>query len=443
MKKSQSHFLISATASNSGKTSVTLGLLRAINNRGKVVQAFKCGPDYLDAKLHEMASKRAAINLDSFMASKEHLVSLYQKYGQDTDVCITEGIMGLYDGYDRMQGSTDEIAELIKTPVILVVDAKSKGYSIAPIIYGFLNYRKTINIIGVIFNFVSTEAHYKVLKTACEDVGILSLGYLPEEASLSRPENHLVGEGNTFDLYIDRLASWVEQHIDIDSLLRITEGTYVYPDIQPQPEFEQTFSVAVAYDKAFNLFYQENINRFNEKSTVSYFSPLTDSELPDADFVYIPSGYPEYYIKELSANKSMLDSIRKYIEGGGFLLAECAGLLYLSDGMTDQNGVRYPMVGIFNQEATIQNKALVVGYRMINFGSIQFRGHEFHYTSLLTEDESAITDSLVTDALGKPVDTKLFRYKNAMASYTHIYWAECGLIRLFAILLEQDRMYAS
>ena len=443
MKKSQSHFLISATASNSGKTSVTLGLLRAIKNRGKVAQAFKCGPDYFDTKLHETASGRSAINLDSFMASREHLTNLYQKYGQDADVCITEGVMGLYDGYDRMQGSTDEIAELIKTPVILVIDAKAKGYSIAPIIYGFLNYRKTINIIGVIFNFVSTEAHYQVLKNACEDVGVLSFGYLPEDGNLTRPGKHLLGDGNVFDKYIDKLASWVEQHINIDSLLRITESTYTYPDTRPQPKSEQTFSVAVAYDKAFNLFYQENIERFKEKSTLTYFSPLTDTELPQADFIYIPSGYPEAYMKELSANKSMINSIRKYVEEGGYLLAECGGMLYLSDAMTDENGVRYPMVGIFNQEAAIQKKDLVVGYRIINFGNTQFKGHEFHYTCLLTEDESSMTDVFVTDASGSPVNTKLFRYKNTMASYTHIYWAECGLIRLFAILLEQDRRYIS
>lgn len=441
MRKKQSHFLISATASNSGKTAITLGLLRAIKNRGKKVQAFKCGPDYLDSKYHEIASGRNAINLDTFMASENHVCSIYQKYNRDADVCITEGMMGLYDGYDKMKGSTDEIAELLKTPVILVINAQAKGYSVAPIIYGFLNYRKTIHIIGVIFNYVSSEEHYNILKQASEDVGVKALGYLPEETDWVRPERHLVGDGKTFDIHMDKLADWVEKYVNIDFILDQTTTDYTYPEIAPSNHIEQTFSVAIACDKAFNLFYQENIERFREKSEVTFFSPLTDTELPQADFIYIPSGYPEYYLKELSANKKMLQAIRNYVEGGGYLLAECGALLYLSDAIIDDQGRRFEMVGIFNQEGTTQNKELVVGYRTINFGDSIFKGHEFHYTRLLTEDESANTDVVITDVMDKPVATKLFRYKNTMASYTHIYWAECGLIKLFAILLEQDRMY--
>jgi cobyrinic acid a,c-diamide synthase len=438
MNKSQSHFLISATASNSGKTSITLGLLRAIKNRGKVVQAFKCGPDYQDCKYHEIASDRSAVNLDTFMASQEHVVDLYKKYGVDADVCVTEGMTGLYDGYDRIKGSTDEIAELIKSPVILVIDAKAKGYSIAPIIYGFLNFRKTINIIGVIFNFVSTDTHYQILKKACADVGVLSLGYLPEDSSIVRPDRHLVGDGKTFDAYIDRLADWVDKHIDIDALLKITQLDYIYPDKQPVEHLEQTFTVAVAHDRAFNLFYHENIERFREKSTVSFFSPLEDKELPQADFIYIPSGYPEYYLKELSENKSMIKAIRDYVEAGGYLLAECGAMMYLSKTIIDTDGTVYPMVGVFNQDSVSKGKEAIVGYRKINFGSTTFRGHESHYTNLVNEDTSAITNVVITDPFDQPVSTKLFRYKNAMASYTHIYWDECGLIELFAILLEND-----
>lgn len=438
MNKSQSHFLISATASSSGKTSITLGLLRAIKNRGKVVQAFKCGPDYLDSKYYEIASDRTAVNLDTFMASQEHVINLYKKYGTDADVCITEGMMGLYDGYDGIKGSTDEIAELTNSPVILVIDAKAKGYSIAPIIYGFLNFRKTINIIGVIFNFVSTDEHYQILKKACSDVGILSLGYLPEDSSIVRPDRYLVGDGKTFDVYIDRLADWVEKYIDVDALLQVTQADYIYTDVQPVDHLEQTFTVAVARDRAFSLFYQENIERFREKAAVSFFSPLDDKELPQADFVYMPSGYPEYYLKQLSANKSMKKSIRNYIEAGGYLLAECGAMLYLSKSITDTDGTVYPMVGVFNQEAVIEGEKLTVGYRKIHFGATTFRGHESHYTCLLNYDTSTITNVVITDPFDVPVSTKLLRYKNAMASYTHIYWHEKGLIELFTILLDHD-----
>ncbi len=438
MNKSQSHFLISATASNSGKTSVTLGLLRAIKNRGNVVQAFKCGPGYLDAKYLEIASDCAAINLDTVMASKEHVINLYKKYGAGADVCITEGTMGFYDGYDRTKGSTNEIAELLHSPVILVIDAKAKGYSIAPIVYGFLNFRKTVNIIGVIFNFVSTDAHYQILRKACEDIGVLSLGYLPEDQSIIMPDSYLVGDGITFDVYIDKLATWIENFIDIDALLMATSSDYEYPDMRPMERIEQTFSIAIAYDKAFNLFYQENIERFREKSTLSFFSPLEDRELPQADFIYIPGGHPEYFLKELSENKKMIRALRSYVEAGGYLLAESGAMLYLSKGVTNRDGQRYSMLGVFNQESTIVGNEHVVGYRKIYFGETIFHGYESHRTGLLKEDSSAITNVVVTDSFDVPVATKLFRYKNAMASYTQIYWAECGLIQLFAILLEND-----
>jgi len=175
--------------------------------------------------------------------------------------------------------------------------------------------------------------------------------------------------------------------------------------------------------------YHENIEYLKQRGTVAFFSPIHDKKLPDADFVYLPGGYPELYLKPLSDNTDMKDSIRRYVEQGGRLLAECGGMLYLSSSMTDENGKEYPMLSIFNQKATMQNAKLTLGYRKFEYNGVKMKGHEFHYSSLESNLES-ITKQY--SAASKPVDTKLLRYKNAIAGYTHLYWAETdNLMDLF------------
>lgn len=186
-----SSFLIAAPSSGSGKTTVTLGLLRALKNRGLKVQPFKCGPDYIDTKYHDMASGNKSVNLDLFLSSENHVRYLYSKYSSENDACITEGVMGLFDGYDKMKGSSAEIAGLLDIPVVMVINAKSMAYSAAPLLYGFKKFYEKINVIGVIFNYVGSESHYKFLSDACHDVGIVPLGYLPKNENLSVPSRHL------------------------------------------------------------------------------------------------------------------------------------------------------------------------------------------------------------------------------------------------------------
>jgi cobyrinic acid a,c-diamide synthase len=444
MKKQQSHFLISATASGSGKTTVTLGLLRALKNRGLQVQPFKCGPDYIDTKHHETASGKTSINLDTYMGSEEHVTKLYEKYSNDADVCITEGVMGLYDGYDGMKGSSADIARLTDAPVILVINAKSMAYSVAPMIYGFKNFKSDINVVGVIFNFVGSESHYAYLKQACDDVGVTALGYLPKQSDIEIPSRHLglsIDEEFGFDTFVDQVADLVEKHIDIDKLLELSRKEFDFIDQEPQKtSSELPFSIAVAYDKAFNFIYKENIERFREKGTVSFFSPINDKVLPPADFVYLPGGYPEFYLNELSENEEMLKSIKDYVEGGGYLFAECGGMMYLSSAIIDEEGKPYPMADVFKQDATLENMKLTLGYREVVFRDKRLRGHEFHYSKLVEEDQDCVTDIKFTNAKGVPVTTKLFRYRNTIAGYTHMYWAEHGLIELFDLLLEERKI---
>lgn len=184
-------FLIAAPTSGSGKTTVARGLMALFTRKGKVVQPFKCGPDYIDTKFHAVVCGRPSINLDTFMASKEHVRELFDRYGADADVRIVEGMMGLFDGYDRDKGSSAEIASILGLPVVLVVDAKSAAYSMAALLSGFLHFRKDVRIVGVIFNKVGSERHREMLRQVCEDLSVTCYGFLPKHAELEQGSRYL------------------------------------------------------------------------------------------------------------------------------------------------------------------------------------------------------------------------------------------------------------
>lgn len=221
-------FLIGAATSNSGKTTLTMGLLRAMRNRGLCVQPFKCGPDYIDTMFHEMASGNESVNLDTFMASTDHVRQLFDHYGADADACVVEGVMGLFDGYRKSVGSSAEIAQLLDIPVILVVNAKSVAYSVAPLIYGFKHFNPNAKVMGVIFNMVASENHYSYLKAACEDAGVECYGYLPRNEKLVIPGRHLgltITARKEAEELISLAAEEVEKHVSLDRLIADTSNS--------------------------------------------------------------------------------------------------------------------------------------------------------------------------------------------------------------------------
>ena len=209
-------YLIGAATSNSGKTTFTMGLLRALRDRGLKVQPYKCGPDYIDTMFHEIASGRESVNLDTYMASDEHVKEVFKRYGEDADVRIVEGVMGLFDGYDKSKGSSAEIAMLLDIPVILVVNAKSVAYSVAPLIYGFKHFNPKLKIAGVVFNMVASENHFSFLKQACEDAGVPCLGYMLRNHDLIIPGRHLgltIEAREETEELIGLAAKEVEEHV--------------------------------------------------------------------------------------------------------------------------------------------------------------------------------------------------------------------------------------
>lgn len=424
-----SHLLIGAASSGSGKTTFTLGLLRALKNRGGEVKPFKCGPDYIDTRHHKMAAGSPSVNLDSFMMSEQHIRDLYGRYTSDADYAVTEGVMGLFDGYDGMQGSSAEIARLLNIPVVLIVNAKSTAYSVAPLLYGFKNFYKEINLVGAVFNFVASESHYSFLKQACEDAGVEALGYLPKQADVEIPSRHLgltLDEAFCFDTFADRVAELVEKHVDIDRLLALTayQSESLPKTSLPEQHLTTPLKISIARDAAFNFAYEENLQLLHRLGDVTYFSPLKDSVLPESDFVYLPGGYPELFLSGLSANQSMIRSIRNYAEAGGRLLAECGGMMYLCNEIKSAEGIGYPMVGLLNQSATMEQMKLRLGYRTLYYNDYLLNGHEFHYSRIEPREEKLASVATACTAKGSPVDTPLYRYKNVLAGYTHLYWGD-------------------
>ena len=413
-------FLIAAPTSGSGKTTVARGLMALAAAKGMKVQPFKCGPDYIDTKFHEAVCGRPSINLDTFMASKEHVRELFAYYGTEADICIVEGMMGLFDGYDRDLGSSAEIAATLGVPVVLVVDAKSAAYSMAPLLQGFVNFRKDVHIAGVIFNKVGSERHYKMLQQVCEDLHVECFGYLPKQTSLEQGSRYL---GLDFSEKTENREQTdvIEQHVCWEGLTKLnvpTLGTSrSHTGNITFPRWEQTVVIA-RNAEAFSFVYQETLDSFD---VVRTFDPETEvPELADADVLYLPGGYPEKHLEALVSNEACRKAIREYAERGGRVVAECGGMMYLCERIVTDDG-DYPMCGVLPYSITARkaDRKLSLGYRRFELDGREYRGHEFHYTQFKDKTPQSVTQ--VYNAKGEPVSTPVFRYKNVLASYTHLY----------------------
>ena len=413
-------FLIAAPTSGSGKTTIARGLMALLTSKGMKVQPFKCGPDYIDTKFHEAVCGRPSINLDTFMASPEHVRELFMHYGSGADVCIVEGMMGLFDGYDREKGSSYEIARVLDVPVVLVVDAKSAAYSMAALLSGFIHFREDVRIAGVIFNKVGSEKHFSMLQQVCEDLGVECFGYLPKNPSLEQGSRYL---GLDFSQQPESkvLMNLLEEHVRWQELSKLFIPRLGTNDSQGGnnsfPKWEQ--SVLLARNaESFSFLYQETLDRFEK---VRCFDPETEVPLFDGiDLLYLPGGYPEKHLEALVGNEACRKAIRDYAEQGGRVVAECGGMMYLCESIVTDEG-EFSMCGVlpYKISARKADRKLSLGYRQFMLDGKEYRGHEFHYTQFVGEVPKSIVQ--VYDAKGEPVPTPVFRYKNVLASYTHLY----------------------
>ena len=411
--------------SGSGKTTIARGLMALLASKGYKVQPFKCGPDYIDTKFHQAACGRPSINLDTFMATPEHVKWLYAHYGADADICIVEGMMGLFDGYDRDRGSSAEIAQVLGLPVVLVVDAKSTAYSMAALLSGFITFRKDLHFAGVIFNKVASDKQRQMLLQVCDDLHIDCLGCLPRSTMLQQDSRYL---GLDFSSLPDNkpLVQLLDKHIGIERLLEKLETKTITKTkgLPPTPpERRGATRILIARNaESFSFIYQEVIDRF---ASVEYFDPEQDvPSLKDIDLLYLPGGYPEKHLEALVANEACRNAIKAYAEQGSRVVAECGGMMYLCRSILTDDG-EYPMCGVLPYTITARNcdRKLSLGYRRFEIDGKEYRGHEFHYTQFESSKVRELESSKVEvfNARGERVDTPVFLYRNVLASYTHLY----------------------
>ncbi|UCH45909.1 MAG: cobyrinate a,c-diamide synthase [Nitrospiraceae bacterium] len=462
--------VVAGTHSGCGKTTITLGLLAALNKKGFRVQPFKTGPDFIDTGLHTLITGRTSRNLDLWMCGRDYVIECLHKHSSDADVAVIEGVMGMYDG----NISTADLAATLNLPVILVVDAYGMAESAGAVVKGFVEYSATVSrsprpeLAGVIFNRVASDRHLKRLKDSIHDVPVL--GYLPRDMDFKIPHRHLglvvAEEGPITKEEIDKLADAVVEHVDIETIMNgqvgrgqgpgkqpKTESAFSTPAPRPPGPSTPSVKIAVAYDKAFCFYYEDNIDLLQkEGAEILRFSPLSDGTVPDnADALYIGGGYPELYPRQLSQNTSMLESIRSRINDGMPVYGECGGFMYLTEGMNDFDNIFYPMVGGFPFKTKMTKKRARLGYREISLqedftlgtkGS-SARGHEFHYSEIVNSAEmqknrcakegqtsrNEVTSPLrlskiysVKDGEGKYKYDEGYKVRNALGSYIHLHF---------------------
>ncbi len=428
-------FLLAAPSSNTGKTTLTLALLRLLARKERRVQPFKCGPDYLDTCLHTMASKvdgrgRQGRNLDIFMASEDHVKGVFLRHCAEADAAVVEGVMGLFDGAVKSEGSSAAIARMLDIPVVLVVDAKGVAYSVAPLLYGFKHFDPSLRLAGVIFNRVNTLSHYEFLKEACRDVGVEPLGYVPRDEAMVVSGRYLglnISADADQESAITAMADHVEKTVDVERLLERCESDIPLPVPCPPERRRGSAVIAVARDEAFNFVYAENLDILGRYGKLEFFSPLDDAVLSDADMLYLSGGYPELYAGKLAENIQMRRQVKAFVSRGGVAYAECGGMMYLGNSITGRDGVNHEMCGALDLETSMQDARLHLGYRKVDLSAAgyagELKGHEFHYSSLARIGHLDNVAEVKT-ARSRVVETAVFRVRNTFASYVHLYWGD-------------------
>lgn len=444
MLRNVPQFLIAAPTSGTGKTTVSRLLMTLLTQKGLRVQPYKCGPDYIDTKYHEKACGVPSYNLDLFMATETHVQDIYTGHAQEADVCVVEGMMGLFDGYDRDKGSSAEVAKSLHLPVVLVVDGRSAGYSMAALIAGFRDFDRMVEVAGVIFNHVGSDHHEQMLREACDDLQMVCFGCLRSDDALKEKSRHLgldfsrAGNGG----FTKTKLKEISRRLDIDLLLEVTTRELNISETRRPNRIGMYPNIWVARNKeSFSFIYAEHLDWLARRGKITFFDPEDNSVVipQNINLLYLPGGYPENRAKQLSRATNVKNSIKEYIERGGYTLAECGGMMYLASALKAHVSpdthifYTYDMVGVLPLKisACKQDARLSLGYRAFTYRSVKMTGHEFHYSQIMEKDTQLESIVQVKNARGENVDTPVFRYKNLVASYVHLYWAETGLNNIF------------
>jgi cobyrinic acid a,c-diamide synthase len=423
--------LIAGTQSGVGKTTVTLAILAALRRRGRIVQACKGGPDFLDTGHHTRISGRPARNLDTWMLTPEANLDVLRHAMHGADTLVVEGMMGLFDGKDGASdtGSSAEIARLFHLPVVLVLDASKSARSIAAVVLGFESFSPALPLAGVILNRVAGERHFRTLASAIRSACRTPiLGWLPRDPAIAIPERHLglqTVEETTTDLS-NTLADLAEQTLDLDAIAALQCGIDL--TVPTSTVTSPTVRIGIARDQAFSFYYQDNLDLLRQHgATLVPFSPLTDPFLPpDLDALYLGGGYPELHASTLAANTSMLAAIRAF---PGHIYAECGGMIYLSQSLVTQDETTHAFVGLLPSAFAMTPRLQRFGYATAELqqdcllgprGTV-LRGHSFHYSRIASTKPHPPAYQVLYSLTGN-TEPEGFVSPNILASYLHLHF---------------------
>ncbi len=428
--------VIAGTQSGVGKTTIVTGLLAAFKQQGLNVQSYKVGPDYIDPAYHTLASGKPAHNLDTWLVPPEAILPIFIQTAKKIDLVIIEGVMGLFDGGKNGISSTAAIAKLLQAPVILVIDAKAMGESVAAIALGFKQYDPDLVLAGVIVNRLGSESHAAIVEAALEKIAVPLFGKIHRNDEMSTPERHLgltpVGETDSATI-VQNMGRHIAKQVNLSAVLALANAA-------PPLRYEQPLSptkvirtrIGVAFDEAFSFYYPASLAALEQQGAeLIYFSPLRDNKLPDVDGLLFGGGFPEMFVGELAENVGMLRQIVVACQQGLPIVAECGGLMYLSRQIIDFTGQSFAMVGLIPAVCKMESKLQTVGYveavaetdNILCLAGQSLRGHEFHFSTFIPD---AAYDGRWAFQFKKMRTGKVYQggyaWKNVVASYLHLHF---------------------
>ena len=424
--------LISAPSSGTGKTTVMLGLLRALADDGLSVQPFKSGPDYIDPAFHRAAAGRASFNIDSW-AMTPGLIAGIAAQSEGADIVVAEGSMGLYDGVafpgETGHGTSAETALHMGWPVILVVDVSGQAQSAAATALGFARYNPHLPLAGVILNRVASPRHERLARLGMDAAGLTVLGVLPRRGDLVLPERHLgliqAVEHPDLEAAITDYATFLRAHVDLQAIRQAAGSTPLATAAHrlPPPPAQR---IALAQDAAFSFTYPHILQGWRAAGAeLIPFSPLADTAVPEADLVWLPGGYPELHAGTIAGAGTFLGSLKRHAAERP-VHGECGGYMVLGETLTDKDGHEHRMAGLLQLRTSFAKRKFHLGYRKATLdapmpgftpGAV-LRGHEFHYTAILDEADAPL--ATVVDAEGAPVPETGARRGNVTGTFFHL-----------------------
>ncbi|MEL7076230.1 MAG: cobyrinate a,c-diamide synthase [Cyanobacteria bacterium J06648_1] len=443
--------VIAGDRSGVGKTTITLAMLAYLATKSKQVQSFKVGPDYIDPMFHTAVTGLACRNLDPVLTSPDYVKNCYQRHAQAAEYALVEGVMGLFDGIYHVSqpelrndyGSTAHIARLLNLPVLLVLDCSRLSTSAAAIAYGYANLDPRVKVIGVILNQVASDRHLELLETALNSINLPIVGVLRRNTAVSIPDRHLglvpSAELSTIQDVFARLADLAQTCFDWDRLLPLVGQSSLphntkflvdrHESIQQEPKANRV-RIAVARDRAFNFYYQDNLDLLTELGAeLVFWSPLEDTNIPlNIQGLYFGGGFPEVFASELAANEQVLQQLKQLISQEMPTYAECGGLMYLCEQLIDLQQQTWSLVGIIPSTVTMKSK-LTLGYRkaialqdsvMVTAKQTAV-GHEFHRSRLIMTSEYPQWQ-LKGVHRSSSIQSEGWNVKQVHASYLHLHW---------------------